>query len=523
MILLAGHLQIAFYGLFAASLWVIRLVVTNSQEHGRKSALVFVVSAAGAAVIGLMLAMPQLLPAIELSRSSHRQSKPSEDGYRAYMEYGLPSGDLITMALPGFYGSDASPENPYWGFYQKSFPDGNSISVRHNYAETALFVGIIPLLLGVAALVRFAFHRADIAFFGGLGIVTLCMAMDTPLDRIFYFGIPGFGQSGSPARCLVLWAMSWAALAGFGLDTLVKNPLSKKEYLTAVTSVILLTAVGLSVASSRLGHPAPGMQIPVLGEVINRIGMGWFVLGSSVLLGAVLILPVVSKFTLSLTKQTASLYPVGFVILVAAELFISGIDYNPTSRPEQVFPETPGIAALRSQLKHERIFPVNQRWSLYNFPPAVFPPNAAMIYGFRDVQGYDSLLTAQYKAFATLFARLNRQGLLDASPPEVGNMVFFQNPNSPRVTETAAAFAITSSAESDPAAALNRASTFDAEGDLTITPLSENIGRASIRYVDGSLSPNVAFAHPEWIEDGVDRVSLRTNTPIPAVLRLACV
>jgi P-type E1-E2 ATPase len=32
--------------------------------------------------------------------------------------------------------------------------------------------------------------------------------------------VPGFGQSGSPARCMVLWALAWSALAAFGLDAL---------------------------------------------------------------------------------------------------------------------------------------------------------------------------------------------------------------------------------------------------------------------------------------------------------------
>ncbi len=516
MILLAGHLQIAFYGIFAAILWSVRLLVIIWRENGRKNAVRFVISAAGAGVVGSMLAMPQLLPAIELSKSSHRQSKPSEDGYRAYMEYGLPAGNLITAALPNFYGSDAAPENPYWGFYQKSFPDGNTISIRHNFAETALFLGIIPLLLGAVALVRFPFNRKDILFFCGLAILTLCMAMDTPLDRLFYFGIPGFGQSGSPARCLVLWSMSWAALAGFGLDTLLNNPLSKREYVTIITVVVLFIAVGLSLASSRLGHPSPGRQIPVLGEVISRIGSGWVIFGISLLLGVLLMIPAITK-----KCQVNSLYHAAFVILVIAELFISGIEYNPTARPDQVFPDSTGIATLRSQLKHERIFPVNQLWSLNKFPPAVFPPNASMVYGFRDVQGYDSLLTAQYKAFATLFARPNRQGVIDASPPEVGNMVFFQNSNSPKVEETGAAFAITSSADLDPAAAPNGFSIYDVVGDIAITPLSGKKGRTLIYSLSGSASSTGELAIPEWVEDGTDKVSLRTNTPNPVILRLA--
>jgi len=58
------------------------------------------------------------------------------------------------------------------------------------------------------------------------------MALGTPLDGLFYFYVPGFGQSGSPGRALVLWTFGMACIAGVGLDGLwerIRNPRPKQR------------------------------------------------------------------------------------------------------------------------------------------------------------------------------------------------------------------------------------------------------------------------------------------------------
>jgi len=51
--------------------------------------------------------------------------------------------------------------------------------------------------------------------------------------------------------------------------------------------------------------------------------------------------------------------------------FSTGIGSNPTARREQVYPETKGIAFLREHAGHSRIFPINQKWSLFASMPKV--------------------------------------------------------------------------------------------------------------------------------------------------------
>ena len=152
--------------------------------------------------------------------------------------------------------------------------------------------------------------------------------------------------------------------------------------------------------------------------------------------------------------------------------------------------------------RSDRIMPVNQRWSLFpKGPKAVLPPNGAMVLGLRDVQGYDSLFPGQYKDFMN---RLAGQGK-DASPLEVGNMVFAKDPYSPLVAK--AGVRVIASME-----------------PLTLPGSYE-------KYVDGIYlydlmdAPGRAYTAPgsdiQWLEDGPTRVTLRLGADFDATLRLA--
>lgn len=80
--------------------------------------------------------------------------------------------------------------------------------------------------------------------------------------------------------------------------------------------------------------------------------------------------------------------------------------------------------------------PINRQWSFYNPPPAILPPNSAMVYGLDDTQGYDSLLTGQYFQFA---ARLDNGS---PAPPQNGNMVFTYGFGSQEAREAGARYGV---------------------------------------------------------------------------------
>jgi hypothetical protein len=520
VMLLGGHLQIALYGLIAGTCFAVGLLVVRRARLSR------VLVWGGGLVFGLMLAMPQLLPAIELSRISHRVGRPTAEGYSAYIEYGLPPAGIAQALLPDLFGGDSDPANPYWGYYRKRIVNGPTIAVTHNPIETAVYVGILPLLLGLFACLR-GLSRNDFdrrtVFFALLGMLALLLALGSPVNAPLYFGVPGFAQSGSPARCLVLWALSWSALAALGLDQLSKGSATERELVVVYAVVIVVLGVGLNLTARSLSVSLPGIpNLPLFGNVLARIGVDWgrlalFSIAGLGLLAWPMFRRAAERGNAPSTPQFVLPAAVALVIL---DLFWTGIGSNPTAAWEQVYPETKGIAYLREHVGHDRIFPINRRWSLFAQPPFVLPdvlpPNGATVFGLRDVQGYDSLFSGRYKAYANGFARPNRQGALDASPPEVGNMVFFQNGNAAGVPDVAAAYAI---------AVPYDAIGFDPEAVPPVTPLDtgdrgmmvyqlpSQPGRAQIT----PMEPGSSIA---WIEDGPTRVTLSVSTPSDATLSL---
>jgi hypothetical protein len=520
MMLLAGHLQIAFYGLFAATLWTIGVLWRIGSDGGRRDVLRGLGSAAVGLAIGLALASPQVLPSLELSRISHRVGKPSAAGYAAYTEYALPSAQLATLTLPGLYGGDATPDNPYWGFYLKPIAPGQTIAVRHNPAETAAYVGIGTLALGLLGLVRgLRKGRPDrrVIFFGAIALLALLLALGTPLNALFYFVIPGFGQSGSPARCLVLWALAWAALAAFGTDALRELRPTRREVSVVLGSLAATFALGLLLTMLTLSIlPDSAKSIPTFGDAIGRVLPDWVRLILCVAAITALLLWRGKRASAETENAppTRRRITAPILALLVIDLFSTGIQTNPTAPPSAVYPETPALRYLRANLGHERIFPVNQRWSLYTAPPAVLPPNAGMVYGLHDVQGYDSLFTGQYKAFANTFARPNAFGGVDASPPEVGNMVFFQNARAAQVGVLGAAIALSLPLD-DPAVNAESlpqtASLPSGDDGMALLPMPPHPARA---HLEGKNAPEAV----SWLEDSPNRLRFTINAAAPDTL-----
>lgn len=519
LMLLAGHLQIALYGLMAGTALAVGLLLSRRRPWTQLWVW------AGGLALGLLIAAPQLLPAIELSRISHRVSRPSWTGYRSYTDYALPAAGIAATVLPDIFGGEADPANPYWAYYRLRVAGGQTIAVYHNPAETAIYLGIVPMMLALFACLRGLGKSFDrrIVFFAALALAALLLAFGTPVDALLYFGVPGFAQSGSPARCLVLWALAGGALAALGLDSLLKRSGDRREVAIVLGCIAGITVLGLNLTARSLAAAPPGIRdLPVLGDVLARIGIDWCRLALFTACGAGLLWWArAQKLAVSFSPISGlqALAPAALA-LVIVDLFWAGIGANPTSRRELVYPETKGITFLQEHAAHDRILPLNQRWSLFALPPAtlpaVLPPNAATVYRLRDVQGYDSLFSGAYKAYANRFARPNRMGALDASPIEVGNIVFFQNARTPGVSDTGAAYVITVPFEQAGFAqeAAPRTTPIDTEDPgMMVYDLPGHRGRAR-------LTPETTSAAVAWLEDEPTRVSLDVDTPAAAEFSL---
>lgn len=233
MTLLAGHMQIAAYVWMTAGGYALARVIW-ALLHRQAAHLPSLAAAAG---LGLLLAAPQVLPALELAANSTRGAGgPTEAGWEFHRQRALQRAEMLLLGDPDAFGSPVDGDHELTRF---GIP----------YSEHAGFVGLSTLVLALTGL---AFRRTrHYAFFGILALVALSIAMGGPLARWMYFGIPKLGQAGGFTRILSVFTFAAAMAGGFGLDALRRWMASSldrnsrgwlSEELFAVGMVLVLAA-----------------------------------------------------------------------------------------------------------------------------------------------------------------------------------------------------------------------------------------------------------------------------------------
>ncbi|MBM3136048.1 MAG: YfhO family protein, partial [Chloroflexi bacterium] len=234
--------------------------------------------------LGFALGAVQLIPLYELVRTSFRQGSVS---YSDVIGWAYRPRQLLAFVLPDVFG------NPTHHTYLDVL-DGTVQAVTSNFAgqpidtifwgvknyvEGTAYVGILPLLLALLAVIgylaeRLAIRRARVGrlsiaatpggrygnlpygtegreegalplsvserglggeveapspaggrlshpltlFFATLAVISLLFAFGTPLYALLFFGLPGFNQLHTPFRWIYPYTLSLAVLAGIGAN-----------------------------------------------------------------------------------------------------------------------------------------------------------------------------------------------------------------------------------------------------------------------------------------------------------------
>jgi hypothetical protein len=400
---LAGHFQIAFYVALTAVLWWAWKYFGQCRAEGRLYAVAHVIFPFIAFVaIAFLIAAPQLLPSHELASNSHRVREVTNAGYATFIGNAVKPYRLITMFVPDFFGNPS--KNSYF------------LGSAADYIEYGLYIGILPLMLALIALGRVR-NKLCIGFFAFLALFALLCAFGTPINLPFYYLIPGFSALGGPNRILLLYFFGVAIMAGFGADYFADHAQEKlhirgKELMWGELAALLaFLIIGVTFAVSNV--LGAGFIEGITGRSFSGLP------GSNGRVFTVLLL-VSLGLLLARSRDTVSrsMFPTMVVVLVVADLFAFGINYNPTCERSEIYPDTPLTKKLQLLTKDgSRIAPINPSWSLFKTPNVILPPNAAMVYGLYDVQGYDSLFIKSYKDWSS---RIQGE---DSSPQENGNMV----------------------------------------------------------------------------------------------------
>ncbi|MCE5239803.1 YfhO family protein [bacterium] len=361
MTLLAGHFQIAAYvWIFAFLYALVRLLTRTTPRRGRRIGAVTL-----AAGLGLMLAMAQLLPTLELGRHSSRGSGgPSSAGFAFHRQRAVQALELATLLSPDFLGSPVTGD--YAGI---------------SYSEHCGFVGAITLLLGLAGLALKP-RRGAAWLFGGIALFALWGAMAGPPAMLLYWGVPKLGQAGGFSRLLSVWTLAAALWGAMGLQSVI-------EALGLRASVLRTQAE----AEGEEGAAADrGLKPPPGEPAADRPADG----------------------------RLSTAVAVVALALLLVQVLPWAYHFNPRARAEDVYPETELIGQLRQHLGSDRYVAINDRqaWGLTKVPAnVILPPNAATVYGLRCVDGYDSLFPARYREVAAGY-----EGA-DPSPLSNGNML----------------------------------------------------------------------------------------------------
>ena len=365
MMLLAGHLQFAFYGLFAAflvSLWAI--------VKDRKATALIPFVAMG---VGVIVAFPQVSLVLKNSQTSHRRNVPTEEGYNGYTKGVLAPYEALSLVSPKFMGDPISEtggtQQPvqYWSMLVKQ---------GANPAECALWISPIVLTLALLGLGIRRPKESDQPSIVPAAIMTVLgvlLAFGSPLNRLLFFNFPGWSATGSAGRAHVLIVLGLCILGAIGFDRLVaKNDGTKKWMALALTPLIFL-AIGfnlMNMLGGMLGQPGDDTLTKLISETTKPHLAG---IAISALLASVVLLLIASKKLPSL------------VFIPAALVAVTLLGQHPLSgKPLEIPKPTIG--------EQDRAVFVSRNWNMAQTPSSVMPPNLASLIRVHDLFGYDSIL-----------------------------------------------------------------------------------------------------------------------------------
>lgn len=363
----AGHLQTFFY------VGIVSLVymVARWWQNGRNIKVISLFTIHYSLFI--ILTAVQWWPTLQFINLSARELDQSDWQKEGWF---IPWQNLVQFVAPDFFGNPATLN--YWGVW--------------NYAEFVGYIGILPLILALYALV----WRQDkkTLFFGSVFFLSLFFAFSTILAKIPYqLEIP-FISTSQPTRFLFLTVFSLAILAALGLDFILRQRLKKKN-IGASLFLFSLVLAALWFFVIFIPRFWPSIEWASNLAVSKRnliLPTGLFVI-SALLLGG-----------LSVKRTPKTILLAGILLIATFDLLRFGQKFTPFVKKDWLFPKTETIEFLQKQEKPFRIMATDRR---------IFPPNFSVVYRLESVEGYDPLYLERY---AELIAAAERKEP-NISPP----------------------------------------------------------------------------------------------------------
>lgn len=332
--LLAGHFQISLYMIMLSAIYAIFL--GRGDNKARKLLLMFM-----AIVMGIMLSMPQIISSYSAFMNSSRSSGFGEGGEIIPIKY------LITIIVPDFFGNPVT-RNDWFG----------------HYAEWASYVGVIPLLFAILAIVTIKNKQKNL--FTGIFIISILAAV-MPVAALFK--IPALGTSAA-SRIIVLSSFALSVLASMGWERLVTA--KAKDLYRAWEKVGLFFVLGWGLLLLSLIKPW------WLGEEALTVARRNLILPSIELgvgMGLIWLLIYRKKY------QTIFITLLLFIMVFDSLRFAS--KWQPFESREFIYPELPVIKYLQENVGSARVF-------------GNIGGEVANYFHLPVIEGYDALYNKRY-------------------------------------------------------------------------------------------------------------------------------
>jgi hypothetical protein len=327
-------------------------------------------------VAGGALGAPLLLPGLQVITNSERGAPGADPGELIVGNPPLPVHNLVHLLFQGFDGL------PIAGNHWFGYPNG--------YSETAAYVGVIVMVLAVAA-VGVRRRRPEVVALGALAVVMLAIAfvplVVSALDKLPLIGTVLW------QRAILLLAFSLSALAGVGMDAIVRDH--------RLRAVRRWTGGGFAVAAMVLivvwlfgrGHLDPtdasirarSFIWPVVETALGLLAVGALVWADRRSRGG-------GGRDRPSPLDIGRLVGVSLLVCETAFLVTAGAPlWTATSTP---FATTPAVGALKSAVGSSEI----ALGLPYCFlPPGLgIPENAQIAYGIRELAVYDPMIPRAY-------------------------------------------------------------------------------------------------------------------------------
>lgn len=220
---LAGFPPYALASLAIAGWYCVRLCAERCGVDGLAAARRLAFRLAAGLLLGVLLAMPQLLPALYFFPDSARTPTPpfASIAATAFDTYGL-LGYCVPDALSHPAASHQLPYHklPLAYLWTGLEVDGRRLEPNYNYTEYAVYFGLLPLLLAGYGALRGRAHGRWFAV--STLVLLLALALFLPGVRWLYW-LPGLGNV-APMRWLAPASLWCAWLAAIGLERLQARP-----------------------------------------------------------------------------------------------------------------------------------------------------------------------------------------------------------------------------------------------------------------------------------------------------------